>query len=116
MDTIMLGPVIKVRLCKESHAAVEYVYAWKTFHLRISSCTWTGDALTPQTSPQSSCLELNVWTPVVGLVAYIHIGCVDSKQMCSKVQPCGSVADWETSKESWELLQATTACIEAIPQ
>jgi hypothetical protein len=77
MDTTMLGPVIKVRLCKESHPAVEYVYAWKTFHLRISSCTWTGDALTPQTS----CPELNVGTPVAGLVAYIHIGCVDLKQM-----------------------------------
>lgn len=77
MDTTMLGPAIKVKLCKESHPAVEYVYAWKTFHLGISSCVRTGDALTPQTS----CLELNVWTPVVWLVAYIHIGCVDLEQI-----------------------------------
>lgn len=60
----MLGPVIKAKLCKESHPAVEYVYAWKTFYLRISSCIGTLDVLT--LLKQTPCLDLNVRTLMVG--------------------------------------------------
>lgn len=35
----MLGPAIKARLCNDSHAAVEYVYARKTFALKCQPIT-----------------------------------------------------------------------------
>lgn len=37
--TTMLGPPIKARLCRDNHAAVEYVYARKTFVFKCQLCS-----------------------------------------------------------------------------
>jgi hypothetical protein len=46
METTMLGPVIRNKLCRESHPAVEYVYAWCTLHLIVSNCIRIDNGLT----------------------------------------------------------------------